>query len=175
MAHAEVPGMNNEEQLRRWIEDYSDAILRVCFLYLADQAQAEDALQDTFIKAWQYMANDRQGVLNGRAWLMRIAINTCKDYRRTAWFRHIDLRQALDELPPQLLRTGPEDRSLTLAVMELPARYKQVVLLYYFQGFTQQETAAALGISPAAVFRRLRKAEALLRSTLTGGDEHDQQ
>jgi len=170
MAHAEVPGMNQEEQLRRWIETYSDEILRLCFLYLGDQAQAEDALQDTFIKVWQHMADERR-LLNEKAWLMRIAINTCKDYRRTAWFKHVDLRQALDELPPRLLRAASEDRSLTLAVMELPARYKQVVLLYYYQGFTQQETATALGISPAAVFRRLRKAETLLRTALTGGDD----
>lgn len=169
MAHAEVPGMNMEEQLRRWIKEYSDAILRVCFLYLADQAQAEDALQDTFIKAWQHM-NEGRRLCSEKAWLMRIAIDTCKDYRRTAWFRHVDLRQALDELPPRLLFTSTEDRSLTLAVMELPTRYKQVILLYYYQGFTQQETAAALGLSPAAVFRRLRKAESLLRTALTGGD-----
>lgn len=174
MAHAVVPGMNNEEQLRRWIESYSDEILRLCFLYLGDQTQAEDALQDTFIKAWQYMEDGRR-IMNEKAWLMRIAINTCKDYRRSAWFRHIDLHQALEELPPRLLHTAPEDRTLTLAVMELPARYKQVILLYYYQGFTQQETAAALGLSSAAVFRRLRKAEALLRTAWTGGDDRADQ
>lgn len=64
-----------------------------------------------------------------------------------------------------------DDRSLSLAVMELPDRYKQVVLLYYFQGMTQRETAAALGLSPAAVLRRLRSAEALLKEALTGGEE----
>ena len=171
MERAEVPSMNREERLSRWIDAYSDAILRTCFLYLSDQTQAEDALQDTWIKAWRHMGEyERKGILNDKAWLMRIAINTCKDYRRTAWFRHIDNRKALDELPPRLLQVEQEDHSLSLMVMELPDRYKQVVLLHYFQGLTQRETAEALGLSPSAVLRRLRSAEALLKQSLTGGE-----
>ena len=171
MERAEVPSMNREERLSRWIDDYSDAILRTCFLYLSDQTQAEDALQDTWIKAWRHMGEyERKGILNDKAWLMRIAINTCKDYRRTAWFRHIDNRKALDELPPRLLQVEQEDHTLSLMVMELPDRYKQVVLLHYFQGLTQRETAEALGLSPSAVLRRLRSAEALLKQSLTGGE-----
>lgn len=174
MEHAEVPGMNREEILRQWIDAYSDAILRTCFLYLSDQAQAEDALQETWIKAWRHMDDHgRKGIENTKAWLMRIAINICKDYRRTAWFRHIDSRKALDELPPGLVAVYQEDRSLSYLVMELPDRYKQVVLLYYFQGLTQRETAQALGISPAAVIRRLRSAEKLLKQSLTGGEEFE--
>lgn len=171
MERAEVPSMNREERLSRWIDDYSDAILRTCFLYLSDQTQAEDALQDTWIKAWRHMGEyERKGILNDKAWLMRIAINTCKDYRRTAWFRHIDNRKALDELPPRLLQVEQEDHTLSLMVMELPDRYKQVVLLHYFQGLTQRETAEALGLTPSAVLRRLRSAEALLKKSLTGGE-----
>lgn len=171
MERAEVPSMNREERLSRWIDAYSDAILRTCFLYLSDQTQAEDSLQDTWIKAWRHMGEyERKGILNDKAWLMRIAINTCKDYRRTAWFRHIDNRKALDELPPRLLQVEQEDHSLSLMVMELPDRYKQVVLLHYFQGLTQRETAEALGLSPSAVLRRLRSAEALLKQSLTGGE-----
>lgn len=171
MERAEVPSMNREERLSRWIDDYSDAILRTCFLYLSDQTQAEDALQDTWIKAWRHMGEyERKGILNDKAWLMRIAINTCKDYRRTAWFRHIDNRKALDELPPRLLQVEQEDHTLSLMVMELPDRYKQVVLLHYFQGLTQRETAEALGLTPSAVLRHLRSAEALLKQSLTGGE-----
>ncbi len=175
MERAEVPSMNREERLNRWVASYSDAILRTCFLYLSDQAQAEDALQDTWIKAWRHMGEyERKGVMNDKAWLMRIAINTCKDYRRTAWFRHIDTRQALDELPPRLMQAEPEDRDLTRMVMDLPDRYKQVVLLYYFQGLTQRETAQALSLSPAAVIRRLRAAESLLKQSLTGGEDDEE-
>ena len=57
--------------------------------------------------------------------------------------------------------------------MELPDRYKQVILLYYFQGLTTQETAGALGLSQATVSRRLKKAEALLKTSLTGGEAYE--
>ena len=166
--------MDHEQRLRQWIEAYSDTILRTCYLYLSDQEQAKDATQDTWIKAWRHMDDfERRGITHEKAWLLRIAINICKDYRRTAWFRHIDRRQALEELPPRLVAVEPEDHSLTMMVMELPDRYKQVILLYYFQGLTMQETADALRISQATVHRRLKKAEAFLRVSLTGGVNHE--
>ena len=167
MERAVVPSMEREKRLKRWIETYSDAILRTCFLYLSDQAQAEDALQDTWVKAWLHMSEyERKNVQNEKAWLMRIAINICKDYRRTAWFRHMDRRKALDELPPRLLQVEPDEQSLSYFVRQLPEKYKQVILLYYFQGLTQRETGEALGMTPASVLRRLRAAEKLLKEEM---------
>ena len=165
-----------DSQRESWLEEamekWTDSLLRICYAYLGDKALAEDALQETFLKAWK--SYDRfRGEAQEKTWLMRIAINTCKDYRRTAWFRHIDNRKALDELPPRLLQVELEDQSLSHLVMALPARYKQVVLLYYFQGLTQKETAEAMDISPSAVIRRLRSAEKLLRQSLTGDEELD--
>lgn len=175
MEYVQESGREREQRLRDWAARYSDAILRMCFLYLSDRDQAEDALQDTLIKAWRHMGDfERKGVENERAWLMKIAMNTCKDYRRTAWFRHVDHRQALEDLPPRLTCVEPEDTSLTCAVMDLPDKFKQVVLLYYFQGLTQRETAGVLGLSVAQVIRRLRAAETRLRQVLTGGEADEQ-
>lgn len=80
MGDAAVPGAA-QQRLEQWISQYADAILHVCFIYLRDASQAEDAMQDTFIKAWKHMAQ-----WNGqseKAWLMRIAVNTCRDYHRS--------------------------------------------------------------------------------------------
>ncbi len=174
MGHAEVPGMDREQRLSRWIDLYSDQILKTCCLYLSDRSQAEDVLQDTWIKAWKYMGDfERKEITNEKAWLFRIAVNTCKDYRRTAWFRHVDRKQTLEDLPPSLVAVQPEDRTLTLAVADLPDRYKELVLLYYYQGLTMQETADVLGMSLSAVNRRLKKAEELLKDALEGGEAHE--
>ena len=114
MEHAAVPSMNRETKLSEWIEMYSDTILRTCYLYLSDLQQAEDVLQDTWIKAWKHMDDlERKEVRNEKAWLLRIAINTCKDYRRTAWFRHIDRKNALEELPARFTMIEPDDRSMS--------------------------------------------------------------
>ncbi len=132
MERAEGPGMDREQRLRRWIEENSDMILRTCYLCLSDRGLAEDATQDTWIKAWKHIGDfERSGIVNEKAWLLRIAVNTCKDYRRTAWFRHVDRKQALEDLPPRLIAVEPEDHTLTLTVMDMPDRYKQVILLYY--------------------------------------------
>ena len=121
MGHVEVPGMDREQRLSRWIDLYSDQILKTCCLYLSDQSQAEDVLQDTWIKAWKYMGDfERKEIANEKAWLFRIAVNTCKDYRRTAWFRHVDRRRTPEDLPPSLVAVQPEDRTLALVVEGLP-------------------------------------------------------
>ena len=170
MERAAVPSMIREQRLNQWIEDYSDSFLRTCFLYLSDQNQAEGATQDAWIKVWKHMDDyERKSIANDKAWLLRIAINICKDYRRSAWFRHIDRNKALDELPPQVIAVEPEDRTLTLMVMDLPDRYKQVILLHFFQGLTMQETADVLNTSQPTVHRRLKKAVELLKGSLTGG------
>ncbi len=164
MGNAEVPGADH--QLEAWIDRYADAILRVCFIYLRDRAQAEDAMQDTFIKAWRHI-----GQWNGqseKAWLMRIAVNTCHDYHRSKWFRHTDMTRELDELPPQTMAVPPEDHELLMDVYDLPEKEKQAILLYYYQEMTLQETADCLGISRSAVHKRLTKAQRLLRGRLEG-------
>lgn len=165
MGNAAVPGAA-QAQLEAWISQYADAILRVCFICLRDASQAEDAMQDTFLKAWKHMAQwNGQGE---KAWLMRIAVNTCHDYHRSKWFRHTDMTRALEDLPPQTLAVLPEDHDLLMDVYNLPEKEKQVILLYYYQEMTLQETAHCLNISKSTVHNRLVKAQRLLRGQLEG-------
>ena len=160
-----------EHILENWVEEYSDQVFRVCYLYLSDYALAEDALQDTWVKAWKALARQSDFPEHEKTWLMRIAINTCKDYARTAWFRHVDRRTAAEELPEAHLSTVQPDHSLSMVVMGLPGKYKQVILLYYYQGLTLDETGKALGLTRSCVYRRLKKAEELLRKEWIGGND----
>ena len=171
MDNAAVPGAVREQRLEQWITQYADAILRTCFVYLRDATQAEDAMQDTFLKAWKSMEQfDKRNGHTERAWLMRIAINTCHDYHRSKWFRHVDMTKALESLPPRFGTVLPEDHSLLMDVYNLPEKYKRVILLYYYQEMTLEETAQALAVSRSAVHKRLMKAQGLLKGRLTGRD-----
>ena len=163
-----------EKRFNQWVQDHGDAILRTCFVYLSNASDAEDAMQDTFLKAWKAMDQfeQRHGA-NEKTWLMRIAMNVCHDYHRSKWFRKVDLKKALEELPPRYLRVEPEDITLTMDVMRLPETLKQVILLYYFQEFTLREVAEVLGISVSTAHYRLRKAEKLLKLQLTGGKDDE--
>ena len=169
MEHAEVSGMDREQRLAEWIEEYSDSILRTCFLYLSDLGQAEDAMQDTWIKAWKHMSDyDQKGYTNEKAWLLRIAINTCKDYRRSAWFRHMDRRITPENLPEKAQEVHFPDGEVSGAISSLPAKLRMVILLRYYEGFTVQETAETAGVSVATAKRQIRKANQLLRKKLEG-------
>ena len=86
----------------RWLEGamarWEQSLLRTCFAYLGDLSLAEDAVQETFLKAWKNLDRFR-GEASEKTWLLRIAINTCKDVRRSAWFRRVNRAVSLDSLP----------------------------------------------------------------------------
>lgn len=157
-----------ETLLTAWVDRYSDSLLRMCFISLRDWALAEDALQETFIKAWRAMPQyEHSPIRNERAWLSRIAVNVCRDLRRTRWMRHVDAAQALETLPPSQLAVEPEDRTLLLDILAMPEKYRQVLILYHYQRLTMREVAQVLGADVSTVHARLKKAEGMLRRELT--------
>lgn len=85
------PDSSPESLLTRLIDQYQAVLLQMCFMYLHDRMMAEDAVQDTFLKAYRAMDAFR-GDCSEKTWLPKIAINTCRDMKRSAWFRHMDRR-----------------------------------------------------------------------------------
>ena len=160
-----------EAWLERAMEQYEESLLRMCFVYLGDAQLAEDAVQETFLKAYRSLSGFR-GEASEKTWLLRIAINTCKDVRRGAWFRHVDRNVALDQLREPFAPDAAFDDSLTRAVMALKPRYRAAVLLCYYKGLTGQEAAQALGVSRATVMNRLRKAKEQIKKALEAWDEN---
>ena len=171
MERAAVPSMTREQMLEAWVQAYAGAILKTCFIYLADHDLAQDAMQDTFMKAWKYLRRENPSTIrNEKARLMRVAMNTCRDYRRAQWFKHIDFKTSLDELPPSHVSAPEEDRDLVIEVGQLPDKYKRLVLLYYYSNMTLQDTAEVLGIPKSTASKRLKRAEEMLKRSLTGGE-----
>ena len=161
-----------EERIERMVNQYQLPLLRLCYAYLHDEELAKDAVQETFIKAYHNLASFRENA-SEKTWLSRIAINTCKDLRRTGWFRHVDRSVTPDMIPEPASPVEPEEESLTIEIMKLPAKLKEVALLCWFQGMTYTEAAETLGISLQAVGSRLNRARRKLRFALEGSEEHD--
>lgn len=157
-----------EDQFTALMEQYEKEILNICFIYLQDLSLAEDALQETFLKAFKNLYRFR-GECSKKTWLMRIAINTCKDIRRGAWYRFVNRKIALESLPAQAAQSKAENVFITLAIMELPSKEREVILLHYYENMTVTEVAQALGISCAAVSKRLKRARQKLQLVLKGG------
>ncbi len=158
-----------EKLFTRWITEYGEEVQRLCIMYIKNLADAQDAAQDNFLKAWKNM--DQYAGRSGsseKTWLMRIAVNVCHDYYRSRWFRNTDLTLALEDLPERYITAEEKDITLTLEVMRLREPLKQVILLYYYENMTLQEVADALGLSISWVRKRLNKAKKQLKLTLTG-------
>lgn len=164
MEFASVP---SENRLREWISRYSDDVLRTCFALLSDRTLAEDAMQDTFMKAWKAMSQfEGRENASPKTWLMRIAVNTCKDTLRSSWMRHIDRRQEIEALPLSIASCPEEKLALTQAIMALPPKLREIVLLYYYQDMSLRTCANVLGISAPTATRRLQQAQKKLRIQL---------
>ena len=153
------------EELERLMDCYGDEIKRFCTLQLKDSFQAEDAAQDTFVKAWKALDTFRNDS-SEKTWLIRIAVNTCRDYQRTGWFRHMDRRITPEDLPERAEEMRFPDGEVSGAIASLPAKLRMVILLRYYEGFTVQETANISGVSAATAKRRIRKANQLLQKKL---------
>ena len=159
---------DREARLTAWVDRYSEPLLRMCFIQLQDHALAEDALQETFIKAWKAMPKyERRPILHERAWLARIALNVCRDVQRSRWMRNAKATIALEDLPQASAAVMPEDRSLFLDICTLPEKYREVLLLYHYQRLSMRDAAKVLGLDVSTVHGRLKKAEGLLKCKLT--------
>lgn len=158
--------MNIEEMIAR----YGDGILRLCLLYLGDRQLAEDAFQETFVKAWR-----RQGTFRGesseKTWLSRIAVNTCRDTLRRGWFRMMKKSEPIESLFALAAPQAEVHADVRDAVLALPGKYREMIVLYYDQEMTLSEIAEATGMSVNSVSTRLRRARALLKKAL--GEEVD--
>ena len=171
MEDVQGPGMLPEENeaFERLVNQHQAALLKYCYLYLRDQEQARDAVQETFFKAYRGFRSFRGGS-SEKTWLMKIALRTCHDIRKSAWFRHVDRRVTPDDLPPASVPFTAEEESLIVQVMQLPPKFREAILLYYYQGMNVNEIAETLGIAHSTVSERLAQARKKLRTALERRD-----
>lgn len=153
------------QTLTRLVEEHQGALLRLCCMALRDAAAAEDAVQETFLKACRSLSGFRQEA-SENTWLTAIALNVCRDMRKSAWWRHTARSLPLDGLSLAAPRQDESAIGLGQAIARLPDRYRDAVLLYYDQNMTLTEAAQVLGTSPATLSKRLTRAREMLRKEL---------
>lgn len=148
----------NEERAEYLVETYSDMLLRIGYTWLGDLDDAKDVCQITLIKAWK---EDKLFPDTGqeKAWIIRIAVNECKNWKTSAWFRH---RVSLDDAASLTVQL-PESTELLELVQTLPPKFRQVIYLRYYEGYEVKEIAELLGIRPALVSTHLARAKEKLR------------
>ena len=145
---------------RELFERYGDAVFRLAWSCTGSRQDAEDVTQTVFLKVLERRPDLEPG--KERAWLFRVAVNECKKLLRSPWRRRTG---PLEEAGEPVFDT-PEQSELFRQVMALPPKYRAAVYLYYYEGCSVQETAAAMGANPSTVQTWLMRARGKLKLIL---------
>ena len=153
--------MTDPVRLDEAINTYENTLYRAALAILGDAHEAEDAVQDAFLRYWE-RAPDFPDAARERAWLLTVTVNGCRSRLRSPWRRRT--APLLDAYPA----ADPEERELLEAVQALPPRDRAVVHLYYYEGYQTAEIAAMTGQREGTVRSRLSRARSRLRALLKG-------
>ncbi|HPF87628.1 MAG TPA: sigma-70 family RNA polymerase sigma factor, partial [Candidatus Limiplasma sp.] len=137
------------------------------WVMLHDRELARDTVQETFLKAYRSLPTLRQGDTE-KAWLTRIAVNTCRDMLRSRWWRMVNRTLTPDDLPEPACDAEMPDGTALTAVTNLPQKYREVVWLHYYQQMPLAEIARALNLPASTVRSRLLRAKEKLYRKLEG-------
>ena len=152
-----------DEYITHTVEAYSPAMLRAAYSVLGNKDDAEDAVQDAFIKLMQTRPVFNNGQ-HEKAWLIRVTVNISKNM-----LRRIRRENAEPDINAAAEQT--EENTVLGAVLSLPPKYRAVIHLYYYEGYSIKEIAAILNIPAASVGTLLSRGRKKLEKLLKGEDE----
>lgn len=141
---------------------YKGSVFRLALGYLRNKADADDVVQEVFLKLYRYDGAFESDD-HARNWLLRVTVNEC-----TALWRLLRRRpENIDDYLETLSVPVPQDAELIRQVMALPKRYRTVLYLRYFEGYSTGDIAGLLGVPSATVRTRLARGRARLKDVLT--------
>ena len=155
----------------RLYDQYATDVLRVCYFYLSDREKAEDVCQDVFVRLMTTHPLLQPG--REKSWLLKVALNRCRDLWRGAWLKRVILGGPTFELipAPDEFSRRDDQQAMMAAINQLPATFKEVILLHYYQGMNIAEIAQMLELPEGTISSRLSRGRKKLESILlTGGD-----
>ena len=157
------------ELFDRLYTSYADDVLRVAYFYLGDRQKAEDVTQDVFVRLLTRTPEIEPG--HEKAWLLKVALNRCRDLWRAAWVKRVVLGSPFDCIPgPDEIEMRTEKADLMEAVNRLSPSFKEVLLLHYYQGFGISEIAQMLDLPEGTISSRLSRARKKLEQILKEGE-----
>lgn len=148
------------------VEKYSDMILRIAYQNLKNKSDSEDVTQDTFIKLIKQ--SEFMDEAHMKAWLIKVTINKCKDLNKTAWYRKTESLTEI-EIP-----FTEDEAGILEEVFKLSSDYRNVIYLYYYEGYNISEIASILGKKENTISSRLTRARKKLKNILVEGGYSDE-
>lgn len=156
--------IQSKESYSQVVEEFSDMIYRIAYQNLNNTADAEDILQEVFLsllKSGKQEFSDKEHL---KAWLIKVAVNKCINFRKSFWI------QKTVPLEEQIITYTEEESNVMDEVMKLPPEYRNIIYLYYYEGYSIKEIAELLGKNQNTINSKLQRGRKKLRAELEKGE-----
>ena len=156
--------MKSAEDINRVMEAYADMVRRICFVHLKSRHDTEDVFQNVYMK---YLLHEEafESSEHEKAWFVRVTLNACTD-----WLRYFARRKwvPLDVIHEESEVLEGASEEILEEVLKLPEKYRNVIYLYYYEGYSAVEIAKILGRKENTIYTWLSRAKDILREKLGG-------
>lgn len=156
--------MRSEQEINRAIDRYADTVRRLCMIHLKNYADTEDIFQTVFLKYALSSVVFENGE-HEKAWIIRVTINACKDLIKSFFRSRVT---SLDSLIDQAAPDAQQHREVLQAVLSLPQKYRDVIYLHYYEGYSAPEIGNILGKNVNTIYTLLARSRQMLREKLGG-------
>ncbi len=157
-------GTTQKEELRQLVQRNKNNVYKMAYLYCKNHADADDIFQEVFLRYCKAKP-EFQSLEHEKAWFLRITINCCKTLLKSAWFRKTT------ELDVELVYNTPESQMLIEHIMALPPKYKIVIYLHFYEGYTIEEISRMYGKNSSTMRTWLQRGKAMLKEILMKEEE----
>ena len=160
--------MRSEQEVNLAIDRYADTVTRICMIHLKNASDTQDIFQEVFLK-YALSTAVFESPEHEKAWIIRVTINKCKDLLKS-FFRNKTV--SIDEVVSLPAKQEDEYGEVLQAVLSLPQKYKDVVYLHYYEGYSAVEIGKILNKNVNTIYTLLARARKMLQQRL-GGDENE--
>ncbi|MGC4377446.1 sigma-70 family RNA polymerase sigma factor [Fictibacillus sp. Mic-4] len=163
---------SREEILHQLMDMYEQSVIRLAYTYVRDRRAAEDIAQEVFVRCYMHIDGFRHEA-SLKTWVFTITANLCKDYLRSGWKKYINvvdlmvkLKKSDPSTPELKVVQKSEQEELINGVFTLPIKYREVIILHYYQDLSIKEMAEVLQKKEATIRTRLQRAREMLKGKL---------
>nr|WP_231495775.1 sigma-70 family RNA polymerase sigma factor [Paucisalibacillus sp. EB02] len=161
----------SRDEAMEWIMDeYGESLKRFIYTYVKNKAQTDDIFQDVLFTVYQKI-DTYQGRASFKNWLYQVTANKCKDYLRSPFHRIFIWKEEItgvvsDSTPETRYLLDEQKRSVIEAILKLPIKYREVLVLQYYKEFSIQEISDLLKVNPSTIKTRIMRAKEKLKDLL---------
>ena len=172
-----ISELTREEKIEWLMNEYGENVVRLAFTYTKQKQLSEDIAQEVFIKCYENLDNFRNES-SYKTWLYRITVNLCKDKLRSWSFKNIILTEFFSKImspdkSPEMELVGLEEKRLVAKkILSLPLKYREVIILYYYEEMSYNQISDFLNLSIQTIKSRLHRARVLLKKSLEGNKKN---